>query len=82
MDIVNDIAGKRGFSVDEEGFNALMREQKQRARAAWKGSGEKDIASRFQSLLEDGLKSDFFGYDAAHRRRPRRRPARRGRPPC
>ena len=64
LDIVNDIAGKRGFSVDEEGFNALMREQKQRARAAWKGSGEKDIASRFQSLLEDGLKSDFFGYDA------------------
>ncbi len=64
LDIVNDIAGKRGFSVDEEGFNALMREQKQRARAAWKGSGEKDIASRFQSLLEDGLKSEFFGYDA------------------
>ena len=50
--------------MDEEGFNALMREQKQRARAAWKGSGEKDIASRFQSLLEDGLKSEFFGYDA------------------
>lgn len=64
LDIVNDIAGKRGFSVDEDGFNELMREQKQRARAAWKGSGEKDIASRFQSLLEDGLKSEFFGYDA------------------
>ena len=63
LDIVNDVAGKRGFSVDEEGFNVLMREQKQRARAAWKGSGEKDIASRFQSLLEDGIKSEFFGYD-------------------
>ena len=35
-----------------------------RARAAWKGSGEKDIASRFQGLLEDGLKSEFFGYTA------------------
>ena len=41
-----------------------MHQQKQRARAAWKGSGEKDIASRFQGLLEDGLKSEFFGYTA------------------
>ena len=64
LDIVNDVAGKRGFTVDEDGFNRLMKEQKQRARAAWKGSGEKDIASRFQKLLEDGLKSEFYGYGA------------------
>ena len=41
-----------------------MHQQQQRARAAWKGSGEEDIASRFQGLLEDGLKSEFFGYTA------------------
>ncbi len=64
LDIVNDVAEKRGFKADEAGFNDYMRQQKQRARAAWKGSGEKDVASRFQSLLEDGLKSEFFGYDA------------------
>ena len=63
LDIVNDIAEKRGFAVDENGFNACMREQKQRARAAWKGSGEKDLATRFQSLLKDGLKTEFFGYN-------------------
>ena len=62
LDIVNDVAEKRGFKADEAGFNDYMHEQKQRARAAWKGSGEKDVASRFQSLLEDGLKSEFFGY--------------------
>lgn len=62
LDIVNDVVEKRGVTVDEEGFKACMQEQKQRARAAWKGSGEKDVASRFQSLLEDGLKSEFFGY--------------------
>lgn len=62
LDIVNDIAEKRGLRVDEAGFNACMQEQKQRARAAWKGSGEKDLATRFQSLLKDGLKSEFFGY--------------------
>lgn len=64
LDIVNDVAEKRGFKADEAGFNDYMLQQKRRARAAWKGSGEKDVASRFQSLLEDGLKSEFFGYDA------------------
>ena len=64
LDIVNDVAEKRGFKADEAGFNEYMHQQKQRARAAWKGSGEKDIASRFQGLLEDGLKSEFFGYTA------------------
>lgn len=63
LDIVNDIADKRGFSVDEAGFNACMLEQKRRARAAWKGSGEKDLATRFQTLLKDGLKTEFFGYN-------------------
>lgn len=64
LDIVTDITEKRGFTVDEAGFTDRMRDQKQRARAAWKGSGEKDLASRFQTLLEDGLTTEFFGYDA------------------
>ncbi len=63
IDIVNDIAEKRGFSVDVSGFEDAMREQRQRARANWKGSGEKDLGSRFARLLEDGLKSEFIGYD-------------------
>ena len=64
LDIVNDVAGKRGFSVDEEGYNAAMTEQKQRAKAAWKGSGEVDLAGRFASLLEEGVTSRFDGYDS------------------
>lgn len=63
LDIINDIASKRGFYVDEPGFEDLMQEQKERARKQWKGSGEKNITSRFQSLLEDGIQSEFFGYD-------------------
>ncbi|MCC8193348.1 MAG: alanine--tRNA ligase, partial [Deltaproteobacteria bacterium] len=62
LDIVNDVAEKRGFAVDEDGFNAAMKEQKKRAKAAWKGSGESDIAGRFASLLEEGLRSEFSGY--------------------
>jgi len=64
LDIVNDVAEKQGFSVDEAGFKAFMLEQKTRAKAAWKGGDEQTLASRFQSLLEDGLRSEFVGYDA------------------
>ena len=63
LDIVTDVAGKRGFTVDEAGFADHMQEQKKRARAAWKGSGEKDLASRFQALLDEGIRSEFFGYE-------------------
>ncbi|EGJ50396.1 alanine--tRNA ligase [Desulfocurvibacter africanus] len=62
LDIVNDIAEKRGFSVDEPGYKACMTEQKVRAKKAWKGSGETDIASRFHDLLAAGLTSEFVGY--------------------
>ena len=66
LDIVNDVAEKCGFFVDEDGFNAAMKEQKQRAKAAWKGSGESDITARFSSLLEEGLHSVFSGYETLH----------------
>ena len=62
LDIVNDIARKRDFSVDEAGYIEHMKMQKERARAAWKGSGEKDLASRFKSLLTNHVKTEFTGY--------------------
>ena len=64
LDIINDVSEKRGISVDEDGFRELMNKQKERAKAAWKGSGETDIASRFAALLEEGLRSGFTGYDS------------------
>ena len=64
LDIVSDVAYKRGFTVDEEGFLEHMQAQRARARAAWKGSGEKDLAGRFKGLLEEGVQAEFVGYDA------------------
>ncbi len=62
LDIVNDVTEKHGFTVDEEGFKAAMQEQKTRAKKAWKGSGEKDSAAIFRTVLEAGLKNRFTGY--------------------
>ncbi|SOB60200.1 alanyl-tRNA synthetase [Pseudodesulfovibrio profundus] len=64
IDIVRDIAEKQGIDVDEPAFDALMQEQKERSKAAWKGSGEKDVASIFQTLLEQDVTSEFCGYEA------------------
>ncbi|WP_243357959.1 alanine--tRNA ligase [Fundidesulfovibrio terrae] len=63
LDIITDVAGKQGFCVDEAGYKVCMDEQKARAKKAWKGSGESDIAGQFKKLLETGLKSRFVGYD-------------------
>ncbi|WP_027721150.1 alanine--tRNA ligase [Maridesulfovibrio zosterae] len=62
LDIINDVTEKHGFTVDEPGFNAAMKEQKDRAKAAWKGSGEKNSAAIFRQVLEAGLKNSFTGY--------------------
>ncbi len=62
LDIVNDVAEKRGFSVDENAFRACMAQQKERSKAAWKGSGERDLTALFAALLEEGLSSEFCGY--------------------
>ncbi|MEL7642039.1 MAG: alanine--tRNA ligase [Solidesulfovibrio sp.] len=64
LDIVNDVAGKRGLAADEAGYRVCMAEQKARAKAAWKGSGETDPAVLFLELLESGMQSRFVGYEA------------------
>jgi len=64
LDIINDVSEKRGIAVDEDGFRERMAKQKERAKAAWKGSGETDIAARFAALLEEGLHSSFTGYES------------------
>ncbi|MFW5489979.1 MAG: alanine--tRNA ligase [Desulfovibrio sp.] len=64
LDIVRDVAEKKGFPVDEPGFNTCMEEQRQRAKANWKGSGEIDLGAQFKALLEAGVTSTFVGYDS------------------
>ncbi len=67
IDIVNDIAEKRNFQVDADGFVACMQEQKDRARAAQKSSGllgsdGQDMTALFAPLHNEGLHSEFVGY--------------------
>ncbi len=63
MDIVKDVAEKRGFAVDEQGFQESMQRQKERSKASWAGGGEVDLAREFDSYIKAGWKTEFIGYE-------------------
>ena len=62
MDLTREIAEEKGLAVDEEGFDALMQEQKTRARAARANvSGWSDATKSAITALD---KTEFVGYTA------------------
>ncbi len=60
IDLTKEIADEKGFAVDEEEFTKLMKEQKDRARAARGNVGGWDESSK--SLLSEIEKTEFVGY--------------------
>ncbi|MGV6839105.1 MAG: alanine--tRNA ligase, partial [Planktomarina sp.] len=63
LDLTQDALREKGLSVDTDGFDAAMAEQKAKARAAWAGSGEMaDDAVWFDVADQHGA-TDFLGYD-------------------
>ncbi|EPM6812538.1 alanine--tRNA ligase [Campylobacter upsaliensis] len=62
LDLTQDMLREKGLSIDEECFERLMSEQKERAKAAWKGSGDKVVSGDFKILLERFGKNKFVGY--------------------
>jgi alanyl-tRNA synthetase len=62
LDLTQDALRGEGKSVDTEGFAAAMAEQKQRARAAWAGSGEAATETQWFDLKEKLGGTEFLGY--------------------
>jgi alanyl-tRNA synthetase len=63
LDLTQDALREKGRSVDTDGFNTAMAEQKAKARAAWSGSGEAADAAIWFDLAETHGATDFLGYD-------------------
>ena len=57
VDLTADIVEKDGYTIDEEGFERCMEEQRRQAREHWKGSGEEGIAAIYKHLAESGIKN-------------------------
>lgn len=64
VELTKEIAGERGVDVDLEAFEVAMEEQRNRARAAWKGGEDSATADAYRALLDDIGPSDFVGYTA------------------
>ncbi len=62
LDLTADILEEKGFTVDEEGFQKLMKEQKERARNARKDAGA-DAWKGGASVAEQLDASKFVGYE-------------------
>jgi alanyl-tRNA synthetase len=62
-DLTADIVKRDGFTLDNDGFNAEMEQQRVRARGAWKGSGEEAIAECYLKASSSGIISEFCGYE-------------------
>ena len=61
LDLTEDILRGRGMTLDQSGFDAAMKSQRERARAAWKGSGDARVAEVYGRLAAD-LRCAFRGY--------------------
>ncbi len=62
LDLTEDILQGRELTVNRAGFDASMDEQRARARAAWKGSGDEAIDEVYGRLAAD-LSTGFVGYE-------------------
>jgi alanyl-tRNA synthetase len=63
LDLTQDALREQGRSVDTDGFDAAMAEQKAKARAAWSGSGEAVDATIWFDVADKFGTTDFLGYE-------------------
>jgi len=62
LDLTQDILRGQKLSVDTAGFEKSMNEQRERARAAWSGSGEKATSRIWFDIKEKVGPTEFLGY--------------------
>lgn len=62
LDLTADALREKGLTVDHEGFDKAMAEQRNRARAAWVGSGDNATETIWFELKDKFGSSEFLGY--------------------
>jgi alanyl-tRNA synthetase len=64
LELTQEIAGERGVSVDQAGFDADMTAQRDRAKAAHKGAADASTLDVYRDLVEQFGVTEFVGYSA------------------
>ncbi|MDA9170690.1 alanine--tRNA ligase [Alphaproteobacteria bacterium] len=63
LDLTEDVLKSYGWTVDERGFEEAMKEQKNKARQSWSGSGDKTKSSNVLKSLLNIESTNFLGYE-------------------
>ncbi|MDO8289019.1 MAG: alanine--tRNA ligase [Parvibaculum sp.] len=63
LDLTQDALRPKGIEVEQAGFDAAMQKQREDARAAWSGSGQKATETVWFELREKLGASEFLGYE-------------------
>ena len=63
LDLTKDILRSKSITVDENGFEKAMEAQRNRAKAAWVGSGEQVEGQIWHQLYQEYGATKFLGYE-------------------
>jgi alanyl-tRNA synthetase len=63
LDLTQDALRARGVGVDTDGFASAMERQREKARAAWSGSGEAATETVWFQVREEVGATEFLGYE-------------------
>lgn len=63
LDLTQDMLRELGLSIDLQGFEKCMQEQKDRSKAHWRGSGDSVKDGDFNALLSEYGENEFVGYE-------------------
>ncbi|MZH05162.1 MAG: alanine--tRNA ligase [Nitrospinae bacterium] len=61
-DLVEETAKDAGLEMDMAGYEKAMQEQKSKAMASWKGSGEKEVPPFYKEYIQKSPATGFEGY--------------------
>jgi alanyl-tRNA synthetase len=62
LDEQEEMAREKGLTLDRQAFDREMEQQRERARASWKGAEKGAVVPAYQKLLEQG-RTKFLGYE-------------------
>lgn len=63
LDLTLDMLREKNLELDEEKFEDLMKQQRELAKASWKGSGDKITQGDFKALVERFKENSFLAYE-------------------
>ncbi|PAF54550.1 alanine--tRNA ligase [Helicobacter sp. 13S00482-2] len=66
LDLTQDMLREKKIEIDIEKFESCMQEQKKRAKASWKGSGDEVKNGDFLELINEFGSNKFNGYEHFH----------------